>query len=173
MNRFCFQDESCHYQRSSRDPEDLWRWNECREKCVAYGHKHGTGGGLYERDTGIPIKIAQDRLNAFLVGEDAKRLEEAIRRIREAQDNRIRVAQNPPKIVYVPEPEAEFQKRFRVNIPVAPEVAKDIVNRVIAGKQEYGVPLTTNNGRKALQDAYEEALDLAMYLKQRIMEEDG
>ena len=58
------------------------------------------------------------------------------------------------------------------SVSVAPEVVKDIVNRVAMGKEKYGVPLTTNNGRSALQDAYEEALDLAMYLKQRIMEEN-
>ena len=54
---------------------------------------------------------------------------------------------------------------------IYPEVVKDLLERVAMGKEKYGVPLTTNNGRKALQDAYEEALDLAMYLKQRIMED--
>ena len=55
---------------------------------------------------------------------------------------------------------------------VYPEVVKDLLERVEMGREKYGAPLTTNNGRPALQDAYEEALDLAMYLKQRIMEEE-
>jgi len=38
------------------------------------------------------------------------------------------------------------------------------------GRQRYGVPLQANNGRDALQDAYEEALDLAVYLRTAIEE---
>ena len=37
----------------------------------------------------------------------------------------------------------------------------------------YGTALQPHNGRDALLDAYEEALDLAMYLKQAIVERDG
>ena len=67
------------------------------------------------------------------------------------------------------EPDEPFIERTKV---VYPEVVKDLLERVEMGRKKYGVPLTTNNGRKALQDAYEEALDLAMYLKQRIMEDE-
>lgn len=55
---------------------------------------------------------------------------------------------------------------------VLPEVLIDLQLRVAKGTEEYGEPLTTGNGRNALQDAYEEALDLTMYLKQKLMEED-
>lgn len=48
----------------------------------------------------------------------------------------------------------------------------DMAARIAKGAAEYGEPLTTGNGRDALQDAYEEALDLALYLKQAIMERD-
>ena len=41
------------------------------------------------------------------------------------------------------------------------------------GKQKYGHYLETDNGRNALQDAYEEALDMCMYLKQKLLEEEG
>jgi hypothetical protein len=41
------------------------------------------------------------------------------------------------------------------------------------GKSKYGVALQANNGRNALKDAYEEVLDLAVYLKQRIIEDDN
>ena len=40
------------------------------------------------------------------------------------------------------------------------------------GRERYGTPLQPHNGRDALQDAYEEALDLAAYLKQAIVERD-
>jgi len=53
---------------------------------------------------------------------------------------------------------------------VAPQVVADLRQRVEQGADEYGEPLTTHNGRDALQDAYEEALDLALYLKQQRLE---
>lgn len=49
-------------------------------------------------------------------------------------------------------------------------VIEDMKARDRLGRERYGVPLTPNNGRDALQDAYEEALDLAVYLKQAIIE---
>lgn len=54
---------------------------------------------------------------------------------------------------------------------VLPLVQADLCARVEKGTKEYGEPLMTNNGRDALWDAYEEVLDLAMYLRQRIEEE--
>lgn len=53
---------------------------------------------------------------------------------------------------------------------VLPHVMADMAARIAKGADDYGEPLTTFNGRDALQDAYEEALDLAMYLKQALME---
>jgi len=53
---------------------------------------------------------------------------------------------------------------------VLPHVMADMAARIAKGADQYGDPLTTENGRDALQDAYEEALDLAMYLKQALME---
>jgi hypothetical protein len=41
-----------------------------------------------------------------------------------------------------------------------------------AGIETYGTPLESHNGRDALQDAYEEALDLACYLKQAMIERE-
>jgi hypothetical protein len=52
-------------------------------------------------------------------------------------------------------------------------VVADMQARKVLGVQRYGVALQPFNGRNALQDAYEEALDLAMYLRQAIMERDG
>lgn len=49
-------------------------------------------------------------------------------------------------------------------------VRLDLEERERLGKQRYGTPLYAHNGRDALLDAYEEALDLACYLKQAIVE---
>lgn len=56
---------------------------------------------------------------------------------------------------------------------VLPHVMADMAARIAKGADQYGEPLTTFNGRDALQDAYEEALDLALYLKQAIMEREA
>lgn len=50
------------------------------------------------------------------------------------------------------------------------QVTTDLISRAFIGKERYGVFLQPHNGRDALQDAYEEALDLATYLMQVIME---
>lgn len=52
------------------------------------------------------------------------------------------------------------------------KVMQDLENQAIKGLQHYGTVLKTHNGRDALQDAYEEALDMAMYLAQVLMERD-
>lgn len=49
-------------------------------------------------------------------------------------------------------------------------VVKDLADRAILGLRKYGQPLRPKNGRDALLDAYHEALDLAMYLRQAIEE---
>lgn len=57
--------------------------------------------------------------------------------------------------------------------PIADLVAEDIAARKAAGIERYGVPLQAHNGRDALLDAYQEALDLACYLRQALAERDG
>ncbi len=57
-------------------------------------------------------------------------------------------------------------------INVAEYVLRDVEERVSAGEKKYGVKLQTHNGRDALWDAYQEALDLVMYLRQAILERD-
>jgi hypothetical protein len=48
-----------------------------------------------------------------------------------------------------------------------PLVIADMQSRDAAGRAKYGTPLQANNGRDALVDAYQEALDLAVYLVPR------
>jgi hypothetical protein len=52
-------------------------------------------------------------------------------------------------------------------------VLADFRERDRIGQQRYGTRLQARNGRDALRDAYEEALDLAIYLRQVIAERDG
>ena len=54
--------------------------------------------------------------------------------------------------------------------PIHEQVIEDIRHRAEVGKQNYGTYLQVNNGRDSLLDAYEEAQDLALYLKQAILE---
>lgn len=51
-------------------------------------------------------------------------------------------------------------------------VIEDITRRREIGIERYGTALQAHNGRDALRDAYEEALDLAMYLRQALEERD-
>ena len=57
--------------------------------------------------------------------------------------------------------------------PIWNIVIMDMLNRDSVGRQRYGTPLQPFNGRDALSDAYQEALDLAVYLRHAIYERDG
>ena len=50
------------------------------------------------------------------------------------------------------------------------DVIADMETRRWLGIQRYGRPLQSHNGRDALVDAYQEALDLCAYLRQAIAE---
>jgi len=52
-------------------------------------------------------------------------------------------------------------------------VLADITARRDVGIERYGTPLQAHNGRDAMMDAYQEALDLCCYLRQVIFERDG
>lgn len=47
-----------------------------------------------------------------------------------------------------------------------PEIVTDMLARDLLGRERYGTPLTVWNGRDALADAYQEVLDLVVYLEQ-------
>lgn len=52
-------------------------------------------------------------------------------------------------------------------------VIKDMRDRDQFGRAKYHTPLQPFNGRDALIDAYQEALDLIVYLRRLIYERDG
>ena len=54
-----------------------------------------------------------------------------------------------------------------------PLVIKDMEDRDKLGKAKYGIALRPHNGRNALIDAYQEVLDLSVYLRQEIEEQQS
>ena len=52
-------------------------------------------------------------------------------------------------------------------------VIQDIRERDAMGLRKYGQRLTPGDGRNSLIDAYQEALDLVVYLRKAIRERDG
>lgn len=52
-------------------------------------------------------------------------------------------------------------------------VIADIEERDRMGAKKYGTRLQPHNGRSPLRDAYQEALDLVVYLRQAIYEAEG
>lgn len=65
------------------------------------------------------------------------------------------------------------QSGVRPSVSVQELVRRDLVEREKVGIERYGMALFAHNGRDALRDAYEEALDLACYLRQAMLERDG
>jgi hypothetical protein len=56
---------------------------------------------------------------------------------------------------------------------ITPLVIKDLELRSKMGEEKYGEVLRAFNGRNALVDAYQEALDLVQYLRQQIEEQQA
>jgi hypothetical protein len=55
-------------------------------------------------------------------------------------------------------------------VSIQAKVRADLEERERVGIARYGTALYPHNGRDALRDAYEEALDLACYLRQALEE---
>ena len=56
---------------------------------------------------------------------------------------------------------------------IAPLVQADLQARIEMGIAHYGQPLMAHDGRDTLVDAYQEALDLALYLRKLLLEREG
>ena len=65
-----------------------------------------------------------------------------------------------------------FLMRRAMEKTIWDHVVDDMKARDQFGFRKYGRHLELNDGRDTLRDAYEEALDLAVYLKKAIMERD-
>lgn len=70
---------------------------------------------------------------------------------------------------------ADFTRRERKpfmdseELSIVGNILDDMTARDAIGRERYGVPLTTNNGRHLI-DAYQEGLDFAVYLRAAIEE---
>lgn len=76
----------------------------------------------------------------------------------------VRAAEKPAQPMAQPRPTPND------STPIVELVISDLQERARVGLAKYGTKLQAGNGRDALQDAYEEALDLAQYLRQAIEE---
>jgi hypothetical protein len=54
---------------------------------------------------------------------------------------------------------------------ISPLLIRDMEEKAARGAKKYGLPLESFNGRDAVKDAYQEVLDLAMYLRQTVEED--
>jgi hypothetical protein len=59
---------------------------------------------------------------------------------------------------------------MRTRFTFADALIEDATERNLIGSEKYGVPLHANNGRNPLVDAYQESLDLIVYLRQAMEE---
>ena len=71
--------------------------------------------------------------------------------------------EDDPATVIQPEPNGRGEA-------IHDQLIRDIQSRKALGTQKYGQPLKAFNGRKAIVDAYQESLDLSVYLRQMITE---
>lgn len=69
-------------------------------------------------------------------------------------------------------PPDKQQKPVAGHTYILPLVINDLRERDATGRKKYGTTLQSHNGRDALIDAYQECLDMAMYLRQAIEEQE-
>ena len=69
------------------------------------------------------------------------------------------------EIKYTPSPEEQPNPIPNESKPVWEMVMDDMKERDNFGRKRYGTPLQVGNGRDFMEDAYQEALDLVVYLR--------
>lgn len=79
----------------------------------------------------------------------------------------------------MPDPDCSVHGQDAQPLPVATDhpvahhmVMEDLQKRLDLGIRRYGQPLQPHNGRSSLRDAYEEALDLCVYLRTALYEQE-
>jgi hypothetical protein len=82
---------------------------------------------------------------------------------KKSKDKHVSKGEKNPAIYAQPFPKSE-------QADVWPLVIKDMTDRDRLGRAKYGIPLRIRNGRDALVDAYQEVLDLSVYMRQEIEE---
>lgn len=104
----------------------------------------------------------QETKDAQLYALKCKEQEEQLFRMAAQQASNI-----PPGFNGQPAPKQNNHK------PTWHLVIEDMLARDGVGRKRYNTPLQPFNGRDSLQDAYEEALDLCVYLKNAIEERNA
>ena len=125
--------------------------------------------------------IADDELDLVIDYNEVNDISQKIRKITYPQLmaigklKRLELERSAPKIApdLTPDLVNNQEVKMQKNKPVVAQVMIDLTERMEIGIKTYGEALRVNNGRDALQDAYEEALDLACYLKQAMIERDS
>jgi hypothetical protein len=82
--------------------------------------------------------------------------------------------QQPDMKIHIVSPNTPEPQPVKNNLPAVWDlVMADIQECDAIGEKKYGVRLQPFNGRDVLKDAYQEALDLVVYLRQAIYERDN
>lgn len=141
--------------------DGLWQSSSDRwsKRKLTYNQLMAIGGLKrleVERDNVNPTKIYKDWHESQREAKDTGRDKSA------------------PKVAtdLTPDLANKQEVKMQKNKPVVAQVMIDLTERMEMGIKTYGEALRANNGRDALQDAYEEALDLACYLKQAMIEKE-
>lgn len=126
------------------------------------------GGGVFATcgrcsECGVPAMVDADGLCTRC--HESK---DIVRSQKRVQDTRARTEQEGDLAAATvqPLPTGDGQE-------VTPLVLADLRARSAAGVRKYGTTLRAHNGRDALLDAYQEALNLVCYLRQELLERDG
>ena len=114
---------------------------------------------VVHRETGIAVVVDRER-------SQLKNRREAVERLRALLG--LRGTTQPPPVA------SDSPRILDLVLADVPDrrLRADLQARAEVGRERYGVYLQAHNGRDALRDAYEEACDLVMYLRQAIAEDD-
>jgi|GEM_PF-1869872 len=169
---------------SWRGAPEWAEWLAQDDDCVWYWHRNKPNGGEKRWVSYGESGVAQ---RGELLGDWRDTLENrpsdlseqmVMSRLQEATDNVLAAAPElmTDKYKFDPFVSAEDAATAKQpapkgsGSPILGMVLADLTNRALEGKEKYGEPLLAHNGRNPLWDAYQEALDLAMYLRQAIEE---
>lgn len=174
QNKPSFADAPEWAEWLAQDVDGAWYWHSCEPVAMCFAHISGIGKRMMQcsgeaigdwRDT-LEKRPEQAELEPFVSAEDAKvtimQSEGDVKHLG-GIIGRSLLLEEDAATAKQPAPKGSGN-------PILGMVLADLTNRALEGKEKYGEPLLAHNGRNPLWDAYQEALDLAMYLRQAIEE---
>jgi hypothetical protein len=191
----------CAARENMRSMNERAKWDEARERAAKSGvptlEELGMQGkpktvvdGLLDPGSRDGRHIHPDELRRIKDGLDTSRTEEASLETRLVQTaGGVNISGLSAAFDQINQIEAAyktFQDAFSEDVREGDQplptpnddvhihdlVLIDVADRKALGTSRYGTPLQAFNGRNALQDAYEEALDLTAYLRQVSLEHE-